>query len=836
MKTEKTPTENGKNIKKYLPYALCLALFALISLAYFNPVLSGKVLEQGDIKQFAGSAQEILQYRAENHGADPYWTNRMFAGMPGYQITSDFDFNLIKYLDSAIRFLPRPADYAFIFFAGFFALMLAMRAGWKKSLLGALMFGLTTYLYIILEAGHNSKAHAIAYLPLVVAAVVMTYRGKYLWGGIAMAFAMGLEIYANHPQMTYYMGLATAIFVIIYFFECYFKGRLRHFFIATGILALGALVGVGMNAGRLWSTWSYQQHTIRGGSELTAEGRQEQKGLDKDYLLMWSYGKGETFNLMIPNLYGGGSQTDLGRGSNIRKAVLDYTGNAMQADQISAAAPTYWGDQPFTSGPAYVGAIVVFLFILGAFIVKGSVKWWLLAATALSFLMAWGSNAMWFADFMIDHFPMYNKFRTPSSALIVSSITMPVLAVLAVREWFRREKTDLTDKRRRLYFNISLLLSAGVCAFLVLLSNSVMSFSGPADEQMFGTYPQILRALKADRHDMLVGDAVRSLFFIAATGALLWFSFKGKINSNVVVFSLCALVVLDMWGVDKRYLDNSNFTSKYTMSDPFRGTTAHTASRMLSGDTSYFRVWNRTVSTMQDASTSFYFNSLGGYHAAKLQRYQELWDYHISKNNMGVVSMLNTKYIIEPPQSGSDAPQIRLNTEAFGPAWVVDSIVFAANANEELAALAALDLRRTAVADVKFKDEASFQAPTKDSSAVYSVRLTSYQPNRLTYATDMASAAPVIFSEIYYPEGWNAYVDGSPARHFRADYTLRAMIVPAGSHTVEFRFEPAEVLWGDRINLACTLLAIAAAAAALYFSIRGRKNPPAVEKTDGKSE
>ena len=342
MKTEKTPTENGKNIKKYLPYALCLALFALISLAYFNPVLSGKVLEQGDIKQFAGSAQEILQYRAENHGADPYWTNRMFAGMPGYQITSDFDFNLIKYLDSAIRFLPRPADYAFIFFAGFFALMLAMRAGWKKSLLGALMFGLTTYLYIILEAGHNSKAHAIAYLPLVVAAVVMTYRGKYLWGGIAMAFAMGLEIYANHPQMTYYMGLATAIFVIIYFFECYFKGRLRHFFIATGILALGALVGVGMNAGRLWSTWSYQQHTICGGSELTAEGRQEQKGLDKDYLLMWSYGKGETFNLMIPNLYGGGSQTDLGRGSNIRKAVLDYTGNAMQADQISAAAPTYW--------------------------------------------------------------------------------------------------------------------------------------------------------------------------------------------------------------------------------------------------------------------------------------------------------------------------------------------------------------------------------------------------------------------------------------------------------------------------------------------------------------
>lgn len=819
----------SRPLKRYLPLIGCFVLFALISLAYFSPVLSGKVLEQSDIKQFAGSAQEILQYRAEHHGQDPYWTNRMFGGMPDYQITTDFDYNFIKYVDAALRFLPRPADYLFIFLAGFFVLMLTLGVGWKKSLLGALMFGFTTYLFIILEAGHNSKAHAIAYLPLVVAAVLLTYRGKYLWGGVTMAFAMGLEVYANHPQMTYYMGLALAIYALIYLYVCLREKRLPHFWKATGILIAATLIGVGLNAGRLWSTWSYQKHTIRGGSELVQEGQAPQKGLDKDYLLMWSYGVGETFNLMVPNLYGGGSYTDLGPSSYFHRAVQSYTGDRYQADQMAASAPTYWGDQPFTSGPSYVGAIVVFLFLLGAVIVRGPVKWWLLGATLLSFLMAWGSHAMWFADWMIDHFPLYNKFRTPSSALIVSSVTMPMLAVLAVRQWLCTDKTALPPLRRKRSFYGALTLSAGICLVLVILSNAFLSFSSPADAQTLGSYPDILAALRADRHDMLTGDALRSAIFILLAAVLLWLAFKEKISRNLAVFGLCVLVTADMWGVDRRYLNDSNFVSRYAMEEPFAGTAAQLASRQLSGDRSYYRVLNFTVSPMQDASTSYYFNSLGGYHAAKLQRYQELWEHHISRLNPGVINMLNTKYFFLPPSEGSNTFSIQPNPEALGAAWVVDSLRFAAHANEELAALDSLPTDRIAVVDARFAETAAFPPFVRDSASVYRVELAGYQPNHLTYKTELSTQAPVVFSEIYYPDGWNAYLDGQPVDYFRANYVLRALIVPAGTHTVEFRFEPREVIWGDRLNLISSLLLLMGTGGAFYYA---RRKKPATDEPE----
>ncbi|MDD4819772.1 MAG: YfhO family protein [Flavobacteriales bacterium] len=810
--------------QKYTPYIICVALFALLSLAYFNPVLSGKVLEQGDIKQYMGSAAEIHDYRAANDGQDPYWTNRMFGGMPDYQIGTDFSYNMIKYPYLAMHALPRPANFAFTFFISFFVLMLTLNVGWKKSLLGALMFGLTSYLYIILAAGHNSKAYAIAYLPLVLAGVMMVYyRRKYLWGGVLMAFAMGLEIYSNHVQMTYYMALGTVIFIILYLVECIRKKELKHFFVSTAVLFAAAIIGIGMNSGRLWSTWSYQSHTIRGGSELVMDSTASaRKGLDKDYILNWSYGIGETFNLMVPNLYGGSSNTSLDKESQFFQAVNRLTGNPMQATQMAQNAPTYWGDQPFTSGPAYVGAITVFLFILGLMIVRGKMKWWLLGATALSFLMAWGSNAMWFADMMIEHFPMYDKFRTPSSALIVSSITMPILAILAIKEWFA-PSYPLSEGRKKRYLYIALGCTAGVCMFFVFLANSVFSFTSPADSQMFGSYPEILAALRTDRYDMMVSDALRSTALIAVSATLLWLGYKGKLKETAVVLSLCILVTVDMWNVDRRYLNNDNFTYKSTMEDPFQGTIAQWASTQLSNDKSYYRVWNRAVNTMNDASTSFYFNSIGGYHAAKLQRYQELWDYQISRGNIGVISMLNTKYIIMPAQGENKYPSIIENPDALGAAWAVDSLIFTSSAKEELTSLDSIDVTRLAAVDQSFKDIIAVPSVTKDSTDFFQIDLTSYQPNHLIYNAKMSKTSPVVFSEIYYPDGWNAYIDGVETPYFRANYVLRAMVIPEGNHKIEFRFQPKEVLWGDRLNLIFTIVFTLGAGTALYLSLRRKE-------------
>lgn len=813
------------SLKKYLPYAACIALFVLLALAYFNPVLSGRVLVQSDIQQFAGSAQEILQYRAEHHGEDPYWTGRMFSGMPDYQITADFHYNLIKYLDRALRFLPRPADYLFLYFLSFFVLMIVLRAGWRKALLGALMFGMTSYLFIILEAGHNSKAHAIAYLPLVAAGVLLTYRGRYLWGGVLTAFAMGLEVYANHPQMTYYMGLALLLYALIYLGVCIKNKCTARFWKASAVLALAVLLGVGLNAGRLWSTWSYQKHTNRGGSELTQASGEKQAGLDKDYLLEWSYGIGETFNLMIPNLYGGSSHADLGRESRFRQEIVSLTGDPAQADQMAQYAPAYWGDQRFTSGPAYVGAIVVFLFLLGCIIVRGPMKWWLAGATLLSFLMAWGNNAMWFADWMIDHFPLYNKFRTPSSALIVSSITMPMLAVLAVRQWLCRDRDEADSMRYKRGFYIASGICIGFCLLLVLLSNAFLSFTAPADSENFGQYPQILAALRDDRHALLTADALRSAALIGLCALALWMAHRKKIGAGTTVTALCVLVMVDLWGVDKRYLNDRDFSNRFAMEDPFAGSAAHLAAQQLARDTSYFRVINLTVSPMQDASTSYYFNSIGGYHAAKLQRYQELWDHQIARGNFEILNMLNTKYFITAAQDGRSVA-VQQNSLALGPAWAVDSLCFAADADAELAALDSLPLERAAVVDRKFADIAAFPPRSDDSTALYRVELTGHQANRMTYRTSLSTDAPVVFSEIYYPDGWNAYLDGQPTAYFRANYVLRAMIVPAGEHTVEFRFEPREVVAGDRISLVCSLLLLLGTGGAVW-SVRRKKNAQA---------
>ena len=437
--------------------------------------------------------------------------------------------------------------------------------------------------------------------------------------------------------------------------------------------------------------------------------------------------------------------------------------------------------------------------------------------------MAWGSNAMWFADMMIEHFPLYDKFRTPSSALIVSSITMPLLAILALKEWFS-PSYHINEATRKRYLYIALGSTAGLCILFIFMGNMFFSFSSPNDESMLGAYPDLLAALRTDRYDMMVSDALRSAILIIATASLIWFYYKGKVKESLAILVIGVLVIADMWSVDRRYLDEDNFTTAARMEQPFTGTVADWAYRGLKKDTTHYRVWNRTVNTMNDASTSFYFNSVGGYHAAKLQRYQELWEHQISRGNMNVISMLNTKYIISPSDSqDSKTPVIMENTMAMGAAWVVDSLAFTTSAREELFALDSLNIARVAVVDTSFASVARYTPTVRDSSDIYSITLEKYEPNHLTYRSVLSCEKPVVFSEIYYPDGWNAYIDGEKVPHFRVNYMLRAMILPAGEHSVEFRFEPTEALYGDRLNLVFTLIFIAGLLAAIVMSLKKNK-------------
>ncbi|MCK5906882.1 MAG: hypothetical protein KAG37_04785, partial [Flavobacteriales bacterium] len=696
-------------LKKNMPHLIVVGLFVLISMVYFSPLLSGKKLYQGDIANFMGMSKEIKDFRSE-HDEEPYWTNSMFGGMPAYQISVRYNNDWIKTIDNAIRFLPRPADYLFLYFVSFYFMMVLLGNDWRISLVGALAFGLSTYFLIILDAGHNSKAHAIGYFPMITAGIILAFRKKYFLGCLLTALFMSLEINANHFQMTYYLGLLILILGGFYLYEAVKEKTIPDFAKSAGVLILAVVLAFGSNATKLMTTYEYTKYSTRGPSELTIDKHASEKteGLDRDYITQWSYGIVESFNLLIPNFTGGGSGETLSEDSNLANA-LKGRAPQQQIKQIISNAPTYWGNQPFTSGPAYVGAIVIFLFVLGLFLVDGAIKWWLLAGTLMSLFLSWGKNFMPLTDFMLDFFPMYDKFRAVASIQVVLEFTMPFLAALALKEWFFGKKPlgDFTFinkfkdfilsgeyasvglkyirfKNRNVTkisaLSYSLFIVGGLILVFIVFGSTLFDFVGAGDAQ-YAKMGFPMDAIVADRIDMLQSDGLRSLMFVLVTAILLFLSNKQKINKNVAIGLIAFFIVMDLGGVDKRYLNNDSFVSKRKVEKPFA---MSEADKEILQDKSIYRVYNASVNTMSNSSTSYFHQSVGGYHGAKLKRYQELWDMQVSKNNTQVLNMLNVKYFIVPNQ---DRLQVQMNPTTNGNAWFVDEVKFVENADEEMKSL-----------------------------------------------------------------------------------------------------------------------------------------------------
>ncbi len=807
-----------KNIsfRKALPYLSAIAIFVVITMMYFSPLLEGKKLKQSDITQWKGMSKEISDFR-DKTGNEALWTNSMFGGMPAYQISVEYKGNVLRYADQLLQlFLPQPAGMVFLYMIGFFILLLVLKVDKWLAIAGAVAFAFSSYLFIIFEAGHNSKAHAIGYMAPVLAGIILTYRGRYLAGGVLAAIALSLELLTNHMQITYYLMLISGILVITEFVGSIREKKLPGFAKATGILLIGAIFAVATNITNLWATYEYGKETIRGKTELTTEKSNRTSGLDKDYATGWSYGVMETFTVLIPNFNGGSSQGALTESSNVYKALKENNIDNNQAQNVIRALPLYWGTQPGVAGPVYAGAIIIFLFIFALFIVDNKYKWWLLSATILSVLLAWGKNFMPFTDFFLNYVPGYNKFRAVSMTLVMAELCIPLLAILGLQKAFSGE-TDKKKLIKYLYYSIG--ITGGISLFFAIAGSSLFNFVSPADEQYKSYFPDwLISALRLDRAALLSSDSFRSLAFILLAGAAVWAMINQKIKKPVFYSALILLILVDMWTVNRRYLNSESFVRKSIDAVPFQPTAADQI--IMKDNDPDFRVFNQAVGNpFADASTSYFHKSLGGYHGAKLRRYQELIDHHLSKGNMSVFNMLNTKYFIAPDEK-SGQPQVQINMQALGNAWFVNNAHMVNNADEEINALTDFVPTETAVYDKRFEEQVKGHIISKDSLAT--ITLTEYKPNHLTYTYETGKEQLAVFSEIYYAKGWNAYIDGKVSPYFRANYVLRAMIVPAGKHTIEFRFEPKVYFTGEKIAFASSMLLVLLAIGSVGFMVFGK--------------
>ncbi|NVJ89735.1 MAG: YfhO family protein [Flavobacteriaceae bacterium] len=783
--------------KSILKYIGILAVFVFASLVYFHPVLNGQRISQSDITQFQGMVKEINDYRVENN-KEPYWTGASFSGMPAYQISAYYPHDYVRAIDKLLRFLPRPADYTFLYFLSFFVLMMALKIDWRLATLGALSFGFSTYLIIIFVPGHNAKAHAIAYMPLVLAGIVWVFRQKYVLGFIVTGIAMALEIYVNHIQMTYYLGFCIIILGIVELVEAIKHKDIPTFIKKTAVILAAVALGIGTNATRLMSMKEYADYSTRGKSELTinpdGSKKQATKGLDKSYITEYSYAKLETFNLFIPRYMGGGTVEELDDDSNFYKLIEERAGKKV-ADNYSKQVLTYWGDQPIIEAPAYIGAVIFFLFFLGIFLVKSKFKKWLVAATVFSILLSWGRNFDILTNLFIDYMPLYNKFRAVSSIQVIAEVCVPILGILALKEFFF---SDISTTKKREALKKAVFTFGGLILVGFILAHVFSTFEGIRDSN-YKDLPGLIDAVISDRKAMLLSDTFRSLIFTILTAGVLWFYLADKLKTNIVVVCLVLLVLTDLITVDKAYVNADNFKPFKNIEKPF---VSSEADRLILKDTTHFRVANFATSIMQDGSTSYFHQSIGGYHAAKMGRYSELFEYQIAKNNIQVLNMLNTKYFIVPNDKGEE--EVQLNSSANGNAWFVERIKLVNSANEEMKSLDSLQTKTEAVIDIsKIKDKVNFSFK-QDTSATISLQ--KYNVTELTYTSKTNSEQFAVFSEIYYKNGWNAYVDGKLTPHYRVNYVLRGMLIPAGEHTIEFKFEPQVIQKGGFISLVSYLL------------------------------
>ena len=781
-------------------FVVAVVVFAAISWIYFYPNdVNGDVLQQHDVMQGAANSQEMAIFNNET-GEQSWWTNALFGGMPTFQIGPSYEGTTMLNPISALYrlYFPTPVSWLFLLMIGFFLLMLAFKVRWYYAVLGAIGYAFSSYFFILMGAGHIWKLMVLAYIPPTIAGIVWCYRGKYLGGAAVAALFAALQLASNHIQMTYYSMFLIVALVIAYLVKAIMDKTVGRWCIATASLAVAAALALAANSPNLYLTYKYSQETIRGGhSELTPKGEEAatakptKGGLDKDYITQWSYGKGETFTLLIPNVKGGatikpehGDNRMLVLSETPKAEKMANSGEMNQQDvQILSQFPQYFGDQPMTNGPVYVGALICALFFLGCLIVKGPVKWALLIATVISILLSWGHNMMWLTDLMIDHFPMYNKFRTVASILVIAEIAMPILAVLGLRELFK-EKDGWS--RYRVPLLISFGLCAAICLITAIFPGIFGHFSAQEHEQLVASgqiqqYPSVDAAIAAVRGALVSGDAWRSLIVILVGFGVIFAFLKGKLNEMVATLIVAGVVLVDMYTVNKRYMNSDTFTSSYDVPEQTFVQRPADAQILQDKDMNY-RVMD--VQHFGEAMPSYFHKTIGGYHAAKLSRYNDLINNQIANNNMQVLNMLNARYFIIDDQT------VQRNPDALGNAWFVDSLTYVNNADQEMAFLDNFNPATSAVADAKFKQQLGEARATQPGDTIYE---TSYAPNHLTYKSHSAAGGLAVFSEVYFPWGWKVSVDGKPVEMGRVNYVLRALQLPAGDHEIDFKFDPDEV-------------------------------------------
>ncbi len=815
---------NSTLLKKLVPHLLAIVFFLGLALVYFSPIMQGKTLKRHDMTVWKSTAQEANQFKKET-GEKTLWTNSLFGGMPTYLINAERSI-LIHKVHKILRvFKTDPQAQVFLYLLGFYIAMLLFGVSPWLAIIGSIAFAFSSYFFIIIEAGHSTKAYAIAYMPPIIGGLYYIFNKNALKGSIIMAFFLALQINSNHFQITYYTALICLVFGIVWLINAIRNKELKQIIKPVSFSFLAAVFALAINVTSIYLTYEYGNYSMRGPSELTHDEQNQTSGLDKDYATSWSYGIDETFTFLIPNFKGGASGGSLTESSETYK-LFEQAQGKKQARQVIKQMPLYWGTQPMTSGPVYIGAFICFLFVLGLFLVKGPVKWWLLAATILSILLGWGKNFMPFTEFFLDYFPGYNKFRTVSMTLVIAELTIPIIAVLGLKEALSGN-IKKQDFKKAMYWAFG--ITGGLSLFFALFSG-MFSYESLADGRM---QPVLVDALKIDRQSMLRDDAFRAFGFIIFGALMLWFGYNKKLDKKYLYPVLAILLLLDMWTVNKRYLNNDDFVSKKVMSKTFDATKADKI--ILEDNDPNYRVVNIAVSTFNDATTSEHHKSIGGYHGAKMRRYQELIDFHISRElqatisklqaggkdfdyysavqNNQVLNMLNTKYYIINPESYP-----LQNANAFGNAWFVNNVQLVENADQEINVLAKVNLKNTAVIDTRFKEIIGIPNTIVDSAA--SIKLDVYKPNYLKYSTNSKNDQIAVFSEIYYPKGWVAYLDGEEATYFRANYILRAMNIPAGEHVIEWHFKPKSYEVGMTISVVSSIFLLLLIVGLAYVEVK----------------
>lgn len=849
------------NIKKYLPHLTAIVVFAIITLVQFSPLLSNKVLEQGDIVRYKGMSQEVTDFRKAEH-TEPLWTNSMFGGMPAYQVSTLHPGNWLGHIDKVFHlFLPHPSGYIFLCFFGFFILLLCLEINPWLAIVGALAYGFSSYFFIIIEAGHNSKANAIGYLAPLLGGIILLMRGKHWLGFAVTALFMALELNANHVQISYYGFMLFGLVFLTYFIMAVKQKNTKPFFIGVALFIGASVIGLLPNAGNLLVTYEYGNYTTRGKTELTMNSALQTNkgnitsGLDKDYATQWSYGVGETFTFLIPNFKGGGSAAI----GSVDKDALKSVDPQMREQVAQSSA--YFGEQPFTSGPVYIGAIVLLLAFLGLFIIDHPLKWALVIGTLLSVMLAWGKNFMPLTSLFMDYVPGYNKFRAVSMILVIAELTIPLLAILALDKFIKacdkNELFTLSFLKKQIDLKKALIISVavigGFClisAFMPTVTNSfipageetriVNQFkqSGATDAQISQFMPDFLSNIEKARQAIVKSDARRSLIFVGLASIFLFLYLTKKLKLELFLVAMGIFLCADLWPVAGRFLDEKNYVPKAQYDAPPAKSAADV--QILADKSLDYRVLNLSTSTFNDAATSYYHKSIGGYHGAKLKKYQEIIDFHLdgeindfydglntaAQNDslmqihmakLGVLNMLNTKYVIVPAKDQTFAIP---NPQANGNAWFVKNIKTVASADSEIVALYGLNTKREAVIQQKNKEV----VPVADTyKADGKITLQSYKPNDLVYETNAPEKGFAVFSEIYYPKGWNAYIDGNLTPHTCVNYILRGMEIPAGKHKVEFKFEPQVYKTGNSIALIGSILLLLCVGGGIFFATKKKE-------------